>query len=302
MPEIDHRKYYTPTNDDINITWTQNKEVRNSSSTRVRVDEDGARVNIDNSSSTTVTGYTIQIKYDGPVNIGERVISQERIPNYWNSAIVIAEATEETGVLPYGSWWRDPYSTFGAKCAEYLGTFLCMRCWCVPCCIDPWVARRRERHNGVVDRIACDRMSRDVADLLKVADQRITARIQDVDRRDAARASFAQQQQQPRPAPQQQQQQPRAAAEPRLTPEQAQEFEQFQKFKVINAAASNAAASKAAASKAAAANDPSGGRPALVAPQYQQHQQGQNYDPSAPPPPYYPLEDLSAKNAAARPS
>lgn len=123
-------------------------------------------------STTTTThiteSYHVKITYEGPVNIGERIIVSRNIPNYWADYSVQAEArTEMEKASP------------PIDCAF----LLCIPCklvyWvlCCPCAYSSYSEDVNRKYNQYLDIVANRRMEQDIVTLLKDADEQVSERI-----------------------------------------------------------------------------------------------------------------------------
>lgn len=174
---INWEKYYTPVNQ-LHVTWEDNREVFTSGSINTNVYDYKPSVYGNISSSSVVTSYNLRITYDGPLNIGERLIRQERMPNYWLHSKVQAEATANTGIDAESGCCTKPYSSFWMDCMTVLSHLVCLCACCIICVQSPYMKSRKKKYNAEVDRLASDYMSREIAKLVEEADKAVTPRLQ----------------------------------------------------------------------------------------------------------------------------
>lgn len=182
MP-IDYLKYYTPKNL-LSVTWTENREVHTSGQINTTY-PDGVRGYVQGqiSSEAHILSYAIKITYDGPVNIGDRQLKLQNIPNYWTDQQVEDEVYRATAINPSGeppcpatSFPTAPYSSAEWNLALLCSIF-CLACLCVAPFANEDTEKRKQTYLAELDKIASDRMSRDIANLVEAADRSVSARV-----------------------------------------------------------------------------------------------------------------------------
>lgn len=183
MP-VDYHKYYEATNK-FNVDWTQNREVHTTGS----ISTYGGHVSGNIGSYARVLGYKVVVTYDGPINIGDRKIREEEIPNYWDHDGVRRAVQEETGIIPmrtpsgaplYSSAWMEAIACMSLCCC-------CGAVYC--CCREPYIGPRKRKYEDSLERIASDRMASDVARIVQQADESVNLRLEEIRRGNIANSS-----------------------------------------------------------------------------------------------------------------
>ncbi len=191
MPTVDYYAIYTPKNklfiqcDPINEVHTTGS-ISTTHETVMHGTQFGSRPNIRGQigSHSVCTGYTVSIRYDGPVNIGDRLVRTQRIPNYFDNAQVHAETEAATGISREGACGV-LYSTTALQTFALLSLITCtwpIYRWCYRL---PKIRAREAQYLAEFDKIASNHMARDIAGLLKEADESLMARIDEMARQEA---------------------------------------------------------------------------------------------------------------------
>ena len=194
MP-LDPYKYYTPTSK-LYVSWDPINQAHTSGG-GIQTNYIGNKGYVSGGQVSTrnvVIGYTVTIRYDGPANIGDRMISQQQVPNYWSDPNVIAQAMGATGISPYDECCRIGYSS---TCTDvcYTTTLLCclcggfLCCCCVQSCRNSGIEANKISFNTSLDNYANDKMARTIAGMLQHADSSVADRLKH------AEEQFKQQQQ-----------------------------------------------------------------------------------------------------------
>jgi hypothetical protein len=178
---------YNPTNP-LNLQWVPIKE----SHTRgidTTYDQYGRPVVQGGGSSSRVVSHQVTVRYTGPENIGERLIRQVNIPNYWADPEVRNQANNLTNTavaaLP------DSYVTKLGKHIKSEVTWknallclCCLPCAVISCLFTPCLGveekdreQRAQIFNENLEQLASDKMVLHMAAIVAEADQEIGARI-----------------------------------------------------------------------------------------------------------------------------
>lgn len=136
------------------------------------------------SSRTVCTGYDFKIEYIGPVNIGDRTIITQRIPNYKLDPEVQATCRFETGISneaqccgnirPYSSCGIEMYSCFTLLTCTFLCTNTCFKSCCST---DKYIDDRADIFISKLEDLADERASQDIAKSMVDADRLVEERI-----------------------------------------------------------------------------------------------------------------------------
>jgi hypothetical protein len=188
-----HQEYYTPKHP-ISVTATENREVRTHGQikTTYRTENNVVYgwkrpyVEGEIKSDLHILSYTVRITYDGPVNIGDRQLRSQNIPNYWDDKGVAAEVYKITGVQPdaetacpascYACGLPYPYSSMQCNSIYLASAFCCACLFVLPFyCKD--TSERKQAYLAELERVASERMGRDVASLVEAADKSVNERI-----------------------------------------------------------------------------------------------------------------------------
>lgn len=189
MPSLMEKVWtYYKAKNNIFVSWDQNTEVH-TSGTISTTNTYGVSGSV--SSYSVVRDYTITVKYEGPVNIGDRIIRKKNIPNYWGLASVYKEADEQTGINSKEVGCTGAYSTFCADLTHALSYFLCL-CCCVAPAVNSRIEDRKKTHNDAVNQIAEERMAKDIANIMKEADALVTERLAEAERQQQISSSVPQ--------------------------------------------------------------------------------------------------------------
>lgn len=222
MPQInvDISKFYKPVNQ-LRWTWEADQEIHTQGSSSGKIQTsygiDG-RPDISGKMEGTVTShkivnhYILNVRYEGAVDIGDRNVIRDVIPNYWADANVKIEARKRTGISGEG----DYLSCGQCLCVCVLGmTIIC--CGVAKCLAEAGRAGRQRRLQEGVDVIANHYFEQHVAKLVSEADKSVANRIAQVQARQnqSQIPQFSQMGTQSNMA---------------MTPELYQQFLQFQQF------------------------------------------------------------------------
>jgi len=180
-------KYYPKNNFAIN--WVPNNEVQVNNITTT-YDHRGRPEIQGGGSSTKTVSYTVTIRYTGDVNIGDRLIIQEDISNYWNSAEVRGIAESETNdalaAMPQESYCTKLVNHIKKEVTakNALICLVCCPCAVLSCLFTPCLGveekdrlQRADIFNARLDENALNYMATKIAVLLKRADLSVTSRI-----------------------------------------------------------------------------------------------------------------------------
>lgn len=127
----------------------------------------------DVSTEYKTTGYRVTIKYEGPVDLKNRVIKEFTFPDYKKDRQVISEAETELADLKE---LHDAAMT--CICRSFFLVFLC-----VPLCVTCYYVKKgvhqyEPKLQATISRISMERLQKGVTNLLKEADGLVTERIE----------------------------------------------------------------------------------------------------------------------------
>lgn len=124
-----------------------------------------------------VVSHTIKILYNGSVDLQNRTIRQETIPNFWKEYDVINAADANPAVKES----KNKADTL----RQYQSiSFLCFF-FCIPCCLSSPInkqdAKTKQLRNQEIERLALDKLGTEIIRMLIDADKEVTQRIKLID-------------------------------------------------------------------------------------------------------------------------
>lgn len=173
----------------LNLQWVPNNEIQ-INALNTTYDHHGRPVVQGGGSSTRVASYTVTVRYTGPENIGERLIKQEVIPNYWTDPGVRNEANSLTNTALAGA----PQENYCTKLGNHIkrevtwkNALLCLFCFpcaAISCLFTPCLGveerdrqQRAQIFTGNLDQVANDKMVLHMAAIVAEADLEVEARV-----------------------------------------------------------------------------------------------------------------------------